>query len=104
MTFFNRVYDLCKEIPRGKVTTYGAIAKKLNSKAYRLVGQALRNNPNAPIVPCHRVVNFKGEIHGFGGETKGEKLDEKAELLKGEGVRVKEGRVLDFEKFLHKFE
>jgi O-6-methylguanine DNA methyltransferase len=50
-------------------TTYGQIARKLNTKAYRAVGNACRKNPYAPRVPCHRVVRSDGTIGGFGGKT-----------------------------------
>ncbi|MCK5107770.1 MAG: MGMT family protein, partial [Nanoarchaeota archaeon] len=63
--FENRVYSLCKKIPRGKVSTYGEIAKALNSKCARAVGNALNKNPYAPKVPCHRVVKSNGKVGGF---------------------------------------
>jgi len=53
--FQQRVYDCISKIPAGKVASYGEIARKLESSA-RAVGNALRNNPFAPVVPCHRVV------------------------------------------------
>jgi methylated-DNA-[protein]-cysteine S-methyltransferase len=103
MTFFDDVYGLCKEIPRGKVSTYGEIAKKMGTKAYQLVGQALRNNPYAPEVPCHRVVDSKGHLHGFGGKTDKNAFDDKAKLLIEEGVEVKDDKIVNFEKVLYKF-
>jgi len=57
--FQERVYTLLKQIPRGKVTTYAAISKALNSSP-RAVGGALRNNPFAPEVPCHRCIASDG--------------------------------------------
>jgi O-6-methylguanine DNA methyltransferase len=64
---FNRetVYALLKTVPLGKVTTYGAIAKKLNSKAARAVGTMMATNPYAPVVPCHRVLKSDGSIGQF---------------------------------------
>ena len=56
MNFNEKVWQLTKKIPKGKVTTYKLIAQKLKTKAYRAVGQALKRNPHAPKVPCHRVV------------------------------------------------
>ena len=91
------------EIPRGRVTTYGLIAKKLDTKAYRAVGNACRNNPYAPRVPCHRVVKSDGSIGGFAGKTKGKTVQNKAELLRKERVQVKDGKIVDFEKVLFKF-
>jgi methylated-DNA-[protein]-cysteine S-methyltransferase len=93
--FQNRVYNLCKKIPKGKVTTYKIIARKLNSKAYRAVGSALKSNPFAPIVPCHRVVNSDSSIGGFQGKRNSKK---KKELLNKEGIIIKNGKIKEFEK------
>jgi len=90
-------------IPRGKVTTYGLIAKKLHTKAYRAVGNACRQNPYAPRVPCHRVVKSDGTIGGFSGKTKGKTVQNKVNLLRKERVQVKDGRIVDFDKVLFKF-
>jgi methylated-DNA-[protein]-cysteine S-methyltransferase len=103
MNFDERVWKLMEEIPRGKVTTYGQIARKLNTKAYRAVGNACRKNPYAPRVPCHRVVRSDGSIGGFGGKTSGKSVEEKAQLLRGENVEVRNGRVVDFEKVIFRF-
>jgi methylated-DNA-[protein]-cysteine S-methyltransferase len=92
MKFSEKVYELCKKIPKGKVSTYGAIAKALNSSP-RAVGQALRCNPYAPVVPCHRVVKSDGTIGGFMGEVNGEAIQKKIALLKKEGVKIKENKV-----------
>ena len=63
------VYRLTSEIPRGKVSTYGAIADALNKcGSSRAVGQILRANPTPIIVPCHRVVKSDGKIGGYGGQ------------------------------------
>ena len=91
------------KIPSGKVTTYGLIAKKLDTKAYRAVGNACRNNPYAPRVPCHRVVKSDGTIGGFAGKTKGKTVQNKIELLRREKVLVKNGKIVDFEKVLFRF-
>lgn len=98
MNFNKEVYKLCKKIPRGKISTYKAIAKKLNSKAYRAVGNALNKNPYAPKVPCHRVVMSSGKIGGFATGTKN-----KIKLLKKEGVKIKNNNVVNFKKVLYKF-
>lgn len=97
MKFADKVYELCKQIPKGKISTYGAIAKALNSSP-RAVGQALRCNPYAPVVPCHRVVASTGKIGGFMGQVKGREIERKIALLKSEGVFVKDGEVESFEK------
>ncbi|MDA4128767.1 MAG: MGMT family protein [Thaumarchaeota archaeon] len=85
------VYDLISKVPSGKVTTYGAVARELNvPRAPRAVGAILRANPHPIKVPCHRVIMSNGELGGYGGKNGTER---KAELLKKEGVRVKDGRV-----------
>lgn len=93
--FAEKVYAMCKKIPKGKVSTYGAIAKTLKSSP-RAVGQALRCNPYAPVVPCHRVVKSDGSLGGFNGRVKGSAIAKKVRLLKEEGVKVQEGRVVNF--------
>lgn len=103
MNFDERVWKLMERIPRGNVTTYGEIARKLNTKAYRAVGNACRKNPYAPRVPCHRVVRSDGTIGGFGGKTSGKTVEEKTLLLREENIEVRNGRVIDFEKVLFRF-
>ena len=88
MTFSQKVWALTSRIPRGKVTTYGQIARKLNTRAYRAVGNALHNNPYAPAVPCHRVVGSDGRLTGFA-----QGVARKRELLVSEGVSVSKGKV-----------
>ncbi|KAI9223347.1 6-O-methylguanine DNA methyltransferase [Blastocladiella britannica] len=81
-----RVYDAILCIPQGHVTTYGELAKHLSSSP-RAVGQALRVNPYAPGVPCHRVVATGGKLGGFFGHSKpGVVLGRKVQLLKDEGI------------------
>jgi methylated-DNA-[protein]-cysteine S-methyltransferase len=55
-SFNERCYEVLVRVPKGKIITYGEIAKQLKSKAYRAVGNAMNKNPYAPKVPCHRVV------------------------------------------------
>ena len=98
MKFSDKVYEITKKIPKGKVSTYGEIGKVLNCKAYRAVGNALNKNPYAPIVPCHRVVKSSGEIGGFASGTKN-----KIKLLKKEGIKIKNNKIINFEKVLFKF-
>ncbi|KAL6715895.1 hypothetical protein ACLMJK_006856 [Lecanora helva] len=87
--FRQRVLRSLCAIPRGSFTTYAALATHLESSP-RAVGNALRNNPFAPEVPCHRVVATGGGIGGFGGEwgEGGRWCGEKVGLLRGEGVVV----------------
>ena len=98
MTLFaQRVYDLLRQVPKGGVTTYKALAEAMGTRAYRAIGQVLRRNPNAPVIPCHRVVKANGELGGFMGQKDGEILDSKIELLKQEGVMVVDNRILNFQ-------
>jgi len=84
--FENRVYQACSLIPKGKVSTYGTLARLLDSSP-RAVGQALRRNPFAPNVPCHRVVSTTMNIGGFNGTwATGPQVDHKRELLLQEQV------------------
>lgn len=103
MTFNERAYAMLKKVPKGKVTSYKELAKAINTKAYRAVGNAMRNNPYAPIVPCHRVVKSDGSVGGFGGKTSGKKIDDKIKLLLKEGVIIKNNKVVDFDKKFFKF-
>ena len=91
-----RIYEAVKRIPKGKVATYAQVAAMAgNERMARAVGNALHKNPEPGIIPCHRVVDSKGNLAGafaFGGE----KVQE--ELLKREGVIVLDGRV-DLQKY-----
>jgi methylated-DNA-[protein]-cysteine S-methyltransferase len=102
-SFATKVYELCSQIPAGKVSTYGAIALALDSSP-RAVGQALRCNPFAPKVPCHRVVASDGRIGGFMGVTTGKEIERKIKLLGKEGITVQDGLVVDFEQRLYSCE
>lgn len=93
-----RVLSLLCQVPRGHVTTYALMARHLGSSP-RAVGNAMRRNPFAPEVPCHRCVATGGGLGGFKGQWpkdgEGITLDEKKVLLRGEGVRMDDaGRVL----------
>ncbi len=97
MGFNDRVYSLAKQIPEGKVSTYGYIAKALNTKAFRAVGNAMHNNPYAPVVPCHRVVESTGKIGGFASGVMN-----KIKMLEKEGIKVKNSKIVNFDKVLFK--
>ena len=88
MSFNEKVWTLTARVPRGKVTTYGAIARKLGSKGYRPVGHALNRNPYAPQVPCHRVVGSDRSLTGFASG-----LARKRKMLLAEGVRFEREKV-----------
>lgn len=91
-----RIYEAVKRIPKGRVATYGQVAEMAGDKKMaRAVGNALHKNPDPSEIPCHRVVNAKGELSGafaFGGEREQEKR------LMREGVVVTDGRV-DLRKY-----
>lgn len=99
--FQKNIYNLCKRIPKGKVTTYKVIAEKLGTKAYRAVGQALKKNKQPDIIPCFKVIRQDGSIGGYSG-TSPANIKKKIEKLKSEGVIVKNNRV-DISKYLYKF-
>jgi methylated-DNA-[protein]-cysteine S-methyltransferase len=88
MNFHEKVWAITARIPRGKVTTYAAIARKLGGSAYRAVGNAMNCNPYAPMVPCHRVVGSDRRLVGFAGG-----LPRKAKMLTDEGVTITGNRV-----------
>ena len=82
--FQKKVLAAALEIPRGEVRSYAWVAGKIGSRAYRAVGQALKKNPYAPGVPCHRVVSQDGSLGGYsGGPAK------KRALLRSEGYLAK---------------
>jgi len=94
--FFERVYEVARQIPYGKVTSYGAIAKVLGAaRSARMVGWAMNASHNLEDVPSHRVVNRNGLLtgkHHFDGTNLMQ------QLLESEGIVVKENQIIDFEK------
>ena len=98
MNFNQQCYKLLSQIPEGKISTYKEIAKALNTRAYRAVGNAMAKNPNPIIVPCHRVINNDGLI---GRYRLG--VDKKIILLQKEGITIKNRRVVGYEKIIHSF-
>jgi len=96
--FFQRVFDLTRLIPEGRVTTYGAIAKALGAaKSSRMVGWALNGSSKqegSPI-PAHRVVNRKGMLTGKVHFNPPEAMQQR---LEEEGIEVKEDQIINFEK------
>jgi len=85
--FCARVYAAVRAIPRGRVATYGGIARALGCGSARAVGQALRRNPFAPVVPCHRVITSGLKLGGFLGHAFGAEPARKRRRLAAEGVR-----------------
>ncbi len=95
-SFRQDFYSLVSQIPEGRVSTYGALARALGSeRAARAVGKMLNENPRPVEVPCHRVVRSDGSL---GGYARGK--EEKIRLLEEEGVGVKDGMVKNFEQIL----
>lgn len=90
-TFFENVYKIIRQIPQGKVATYGQIAKLAGSpKAARAVGMCMKINPDAPRTPCHRVVAADGNLTGYSANGG---IKTKKEMLVKEGVYFKEGKI-----------
>ncbi len=95
-SFDEKCYEILRIVPRGRVTTYGELAKAAGSpSAARAVGNAMNKNPYAPRVPCHRVVGSDGKLVGFASG-----VDEKVKMLKKEGVEIVNGKV-DLEKYFY---
>ena len=101
--FGDKVYELLRQVPKGKVTTYKELANALNTSAYRAIGQIMRTNPDAPHTPCHRCVSSNGTIGGFNGTTSGPDIDRKISMLESEGIEFEGNKIKDFETRLHKF-
>ena len=87
------IYSLVKKIPKGKVTTYGLIARKLGIHS-RTVASVLKKNFNKNI-PCHRVVYTNGEVGGYNRGVRN-----KIRLLRKEGLKIKNGRIINFREVL----
>lgn len=95
--FFERVYHIVRQIPYGKVTSYGAIAKVLGAaRSARMVGWAMNAAHNLEDVPAHRVVNRKGLLTGK-HHFEGTNLMQ--QLLESEGIRIENNQIVDLEKY-----
>lgn len=95
---FEKIYAVVKKIPRGKVATYGQIARLAGNERWaRVVGYALHANPSPDEIPCFRVVNRFGGLapaFAFGG------IDVQAKLLRQEGIEVRKDNTVDLDKYL----
>src|SRR6185436_14771433 len=84
-SFRDKIYDLARQIPRGKVATYGQLAELAGSPgAARAVGMCMKTNPDAPHTPCHRVVASDGKLTGYSAK---EGIKTKRQMLLDEGVK-----------------
>lgn len=97
MSVFEKIYQVVKQIPKGKVATYGYVALKAgNPRWARVVGYALHNNPAPGVIPCHRVVNREGKVaaaFAFGGG------DTQRALLEAEGIVFESDGTVDLKKY-----
>jgi methylated-DNA-[protein]-cysteine S-methyltransferase len=91
------IYKLLMKVPKGRVTTYKELGRA-SGHHQRAVGKLMNVNPYAPRVPCHRVVMSDGKIGGFDGN-----VPKKIAILKKEGVLVRKGKIVDFERKFFRF-
>ena len=99
MNIDQKIYKKLLEVPRGKITTYGDLAKAVGMKnGQRTVGRIMNKNPYPAIIPCHRVIKSDGKV---GGYAYGENI--KSNMLAKEGIKIKKGKVLDLENNRHRF-
>ena len=94
MILSTKVYKKLLQVPKGKVTTYGELAKAVGLKnGQRAISMIMKKNLFPVIVPCHRVVKSDGKI---GGYAYGERV--KSKMLANEGIKIKDGKIIDFDK------
>ncbi len=97
--FYQDVWMAMLQIPRGKVSTYGDIARLIRRpRAVRAVGGACNQNPFAPNVPCHRIVSSNGALGGYAHGSAA-----KIALLKKEGISCEKGKIVHFSRVRHVF-
>ena len=96
MNLFDYTYDLVRQIPDGKISSYGEVAKALGDKiASRAVGRMMNQNPDADTMPCFKIVHSDGKIGGFGLG-----IEDKIRRLKDDNVYVNDGKISNFENVL----
>ncbi len=99
MSLDKKIYKKLLEVPKGKITTYGELAKAVGLKnGQRAVGKIMNKNPYPVIIPCHRVIKSDGKI---GGYAYGEEI--KSNMLSREGIVIKNGKILDLENTIYRF-
>ena len=93
MNLSEYTYYLVRQIPKGRVSTYGAVAKALGNKNYaRVVGLYMNRNPDADSMPCFKIVSSDGSLGGFGLG-----LPDKIRRLQNDGIQVRNGKIVDFD-------
>lgn len=99
MNLDEKVYRKLLEVPKGKITTYGELAKAVGLKnGQRIIGRIMNKNPYPVIIPCHRVIKSDGKIGGYayGGDVK-------SNMLAKEGITIDNGKIVDLENMMHRF-
>lgn len=87
--FQRKVYLALLEVPRGQTISYKKLGERIGCRSPQAIGQALRRNPFAPAVPCHRVISSDGSLGGFHGLREGEMIERKRRLLQEERLPEK---------------
>ena len=99
MNVQQKIFKKLLEVPRGRITTYGELAKAVGLKnGQRAVGKIMNKNPYPVIIPCHRVVMSTGKI---GGYAYGEHV--KTKMLYDEGIKIENGKIVDLKNTLYRF-
>ncbi|UCD12981.1 MAG: endonuclease V [Thermoplasmatales archaeon] len=96
MNLFEYTYDLVRQIPKGKISSYGSVARALGDiRASRAVGRMMNQNPDADDMPCFKIVHSDGRLGGFGLG-----IDDKIRRLNKDNIVVKDSKIIDFENVL----
>ena len=99
MNIQQKIFKKLLEVPKGKITTYGELAKAVGlTNGQRAVGKIMNKNPYPVIIPCHRVVMSTGKI---GGYAYGEHI--KIKMLNDEGIKIQDGKILNLKNTLYQF-
>jgi len=94
-----KVYKKLLQVPKGKITTYGELAKAVGlQNGQRAIGKIMNKNPYPVIIPCHRVVSSNGTIGGYAFGQ-----DVKTNMLIKEGIKIHNRKILDFGKIIYRF-
>ena len=99
MDLKEKIYERLRQVPKGKVVTYGELAKACNSNAFRFVGTCMKTNPDPVKTPCYKVVLSNGEIGNYSGVGG---VKSKISKLKSDGIEINNGKI-DLNKFGWKF-